>query len=390
MSSMFDVTSTMSDVATDKMQQMQDAQDQVENIGRRVDSLQVEVQESLSGIDNSIQKIEDITDSILSATRSSIQEQTIQSQLMESEAENDAMKRKEIEDSGDTDQSISIIKKALEKLQVDVNTILDNYRTNGSNDVKDITSAEQGVLKTALSIVFGGSVIASLFMSSDEEPVNEEKTEDAGTTETQNQPQVNSEVKEDADAPVEQMPTAEPPGDGETHTEEPQKAPIVEQKEDMLGKKVDLDKNKSESVVEPGKAYDEAMRSKKMVEKDGVFYYPDGIVLGDPDPVTSEAIINRGGEIYESWAADMGRDDLIKDYPEFFKDRAPISEAKKSTNGEQLSQANKTVEDAEDANRVKMAQNVINVVNQPAQKQEAPKQKTPVVIGKVTPEQILT
>lgn len=390
MSSMFDVTSTMSAVATDKMQQMQDAKDQVENIGRRVDSLQVEVQESLSGIDNSIQKIEDITDSILSATRSSIQEQTIQSQLMESEAENDAMKRKEIEDSGDTDQSISIIKKALEKLQVDVNTILDNYRTNGSNDVKDITSAEQGVLKTALSIVFGGSVIASLFMASDEEPVNEEKAEDAGTTETQNQPQVNSEVKEDADAPVEQMPTAEPPGDGETQTEEPQKAPIVEQKEDMLGKKVDLDKNKSESAVEPGKAYDEAMRSKKMVEKDGVFYYPDGIVLGDPDPQTAAAVIDKGGEIYESWAADMGRDDLIKDYPEFFKDRAPISEAKKSTNGEQLSQANKTVEDAEDANRVKMAQNVINVVNQPAQKQEAPKQKPPVVIGKVTPEQILT
>lgn len=384
MANMFDVSTTMSEVAEQQAQEMNDLMIQVDTISDKVDRIKIDFDNSMIAIDDSIETIMNTTDRIMSVSQSAIEEQQIQKQILESEQEVEALKGDQKRNSPkDLTRLLKSMEDTIKLMQFNVEKLLEENSKNKS-DIPDIGSSARKALGVALGTIFGASVLGYLFSDEENPGETEQKTEESTeSNQIAEQAAQSQEVTQEPQNTVEELPTQEPP-----KPEEEEQVQKVEPVEDMAGEKK-LTQQTTDQKMTPGQLYDKAVTSKELVKKDGVFYYPDGVVLGLDDSNYQAEIIEKGGELYESWAADSSRDILIKDHPEFFEGRKPVVEAKQASNGQQLNESNKNIEVAQYTARNNIAQNVITVINQPDPVPETKKTKTPTVIGKVTYEQIV-
>jgi hypothetical protein len=422
MASMFDVSTTMSQVAEQQAQEMGALQNQVDTISEKVDGLKVNFDNSLISIDTSIDAIVNTTDRIMFVTQNAIEEQQIQTQILESEQEVEQLKGAEKKNSSqDPTFLLRSMEEKIKLMQFNVEKLLEENSKYKSN-IPNIGSSTRKALGVALGTIFGASVLGYLFS---DEANPEEKSAETKQDSASETPAAEQQAESETDGSVEQAPQAEPPGDGEIETggsveqaplpqnKEPPKteeasgslepAPIqeppkpeeekvskIEPTEDMAGK---ITKAENAVVLR-----ERAMSSGELIKTDDAYYYPDGKVVdlrtsfgASPKgpgliPEQEAKLLEVDAEIYTKSIMDDTEENR-KEFPGLWDDKKVTAD--KPSTGDNLMKSNEKIEKSDYQVRSNIAQNMITVINQPDSAPEPSKKKTPTVIGKVTYEQIV-
>lgn len=423
MANMFDVSTTMSSVADDQVRQMDEIQGQVSAISARVDSVKSYVESSMASVDDSISRIEDITDNILSTTQDAVQEQSRQFQIIEAEKEVEDLKFKNNgEKAEDPSYEIKLIKQAIESMNVDVSRLLDAPK-NSKREVADIGSSAISALGNALTLIFGGAVIASLFAGGSEEQKAEEASDQSDNATVETVGSNNAEPKEEtatvqetsdqsgtalqsvmqqseAEKTVEELPAVEPDREIARVAMEDSKQPERKVMTDEEIQKLSDERNAvlreqereryKEIKVEVLETRRQAMESGKPIKKNGIYYEPNGDII----ELTEKGNENRAAVIIQETDSSVKNLWAIEDTPENRKlypglwDSTEISSNTPVT-GSKLVESQSQVEKSESATRSSVSQTIVNVVNQPAQQPQKEPTKPVVVIGKTTADKIL-
>lgn len=423
MANMFDVSTTMSSVADDQVRQMDEIQGQVSAISARLDSVKSYVESSMNSVDDSISRIEDITDNILSTTQDAVQEQSRQIQIIESEKEVEDLKFKNKgEKTEDPSYEIKLIEQTIKSMQVDVSRLLDAPKNN-KREVADIGSSAISALGSALALIFGGAVIASLFAGNSEEQKAEEAVDQSQNATVETTGPSNAEPKEDAitvqetaeqsgaalqdamqqsdaEKAVEELPPIEPdqntPKVAMEEAKQPERRVLSDDEIEEISNKEnnrlrEQQKAEYEEVkVEVLEARKQVMESGQPKKTNGLYILPNGdaISLGEKISYTSGQVIieETDARLTERWDIEDNPENRKK-YPGLW-DSTSVS-ANTPSKGTKLVESQTQVEQYETSTRMSVAQNVVNVVNQPAPQQQGIPKKIPVVIGSVTADKIL-
>ena len=451
MASMFDVSTTMSQIADQQAQQMGDIQAQVDRLDDKVNNLKIDFNDSLISIDDSIQKIIDVTDSMMSTTQSAIEEQQIQIQILESEEEVKNLKDKKNKNSNnDPSMLIRSLEAKVEMMKFNVEKLLDGMNSNKPS-VADIGSSARAALGVALAGIFGASVLTNLFSDSENpssaetaseggnQEGSEESSEGSGASEmsdekaTENSNNAISEKSpqeapgEDVEKPQQQAssesvekPQQQASSEQETpveSVEKPQQQASSEQEtpgenvaknyqteveplNDMAGQKknYESDLDRKDAEYEEKKRFTLETRKKAMDSgspiKDGdeIYFAPNGDVIEisprSPSKYQTTAILtDTKSKAYNIWELEDTKENRNL-YPGLWDNASDVS-AKTPSTGNELVKSNEKVEKSEDKVRANIAQNMINVINKSESDPEPEPKKTPAIIGTVTPDQIL-
>ena len=433
MASMFDVSTTMSQIADQQAQQMGDIQAQVDRLDDKVNNLKIDFNDSLISIDDSIQKIIDVTDSMMSTTQSAIEEQQIQIQILESEEEVKNLKDKKNKNSNnDPSMLIRSLEDKVEMMKFNVEKLLDGMNSNKPS-VADIGSSARAALGVALAGIFGASVLTNLFSDSENpssaetaseggnQEGSEESSEGSGASEmsdekaTENSNNAISEKSpqeapgEDVEKPQQQAssesvekPQQQASSEQETPGEDVAKnyQTEVEPLNDMVGQKAKPPKEEMTKVESAIVSREKAITSGQIVKTDDAYYFPDGKVVDlattfggrDPEPglssEESQKLHEAGVEIYFKALLEDNEENR-KEFPGLWGDTKEQVMANTPSTGNQLIKSNEQVEKSEDKVRANIAQNMITVINKSESGPEPEPKKTPAIIGTVTPDQIL-
>ena len=431
MASMFDVSTTMSQIADQQAQQMGDIQAQVDRLDDKVNNLKIDFNDSLISIDDSIQKIIDVTDSMMSTTQSAIEEQQVQIQILESEEEVENLKNKKNRNSNnDPSMLIRSLEDKIEMMKFNVKKLLDGISSNKTS-VADIGSSARAALGTALAGVFGASVLTYLF-SDKENPSSAETANEGGNQEGSEESSEGSGASEMSDEKetensnnaISEKPPQEAPGEDvekpqqeapSEDVEKPQQeapsedvkkpqqeAPSedVERKNqqtevkplnDMADQKVKTPKEEITKVESSIVLRERAITSGELIKTDDAYYYPDGKVVNVNKGLSSAEetkLIESGAELYTKFLMEDNEENR-NDFPGLWDDKKEQVTANTPSTGNQLVKSNEQVEKSEDKVRASIAQNMITVINKSESSSEPEPKKTPAIIGKITSDQIL-
>ncbi len=404
MASMFDVSTTMSQIADQQAQQMGDIQAQVDRLDDKVNDLKIDFNDSLISIDNSIQKIIDVTDSMMSTTQSAIEEQQIQIQILESEEEVKNLKDKKNKNSNnDPSMLIRSLEDKVEMMKFNVEKLLDGMNSNKTS-VADIGSSTRAALGVALAGIFGASVLTDLFSDSENpssaetaseggnQEGSEESSEGSGTSEMSDEKET-----ENSNNAISEKPPQEAPGeDVEKKDQQTEVMPL----NDMADQKIKTPKQEITKVESSIVSREKAITSGQLVKTDDAYYFPDGKVVDlattfggrDPEPglssEESQKLHEAGVEIYFKALLEDNEENR-KEFPGLWGDTKEQVMANTPSTGNQLIKSNEQVEKSEDKVRANIAQNMITVINKSESGPEPEPKKTPAIIGTVTPDQIL-
>lgn len=407
MASMFDVSTTMSQIADQQAQQMGDIQAQVDRLDDKVNNLKIDFNDSLISIDDSIQKIIDVTDSMMSTTQSAIEEQQVQIQILESEEEVENLKNKKNRNSNnDPSMLIRSLEDKIEMMKFNVKKLLDGISSNKTS-VADIGSSARAALGTALAGVFGASVLTYLF-SDKENPSSAETASEGGNQEGSEESSEGSGASEMSDEKetensnnaISEKPPQEAPGEDVEKPQQEAPSEDVEQKNqqtevkplnDMADQKAKTPKEEITKVESSIVLRERAITSGELIKTDDAYYYPDGKVVNVNKGLSSAEetkLIESGAELYTKFLMEDNEENR-KDFPGLWDDKKEQVTANTPSTGNQLVKSNEQVEKSEDKVRASIAQNMITVINKSESSSEPEPKKTPAIIGKITSDQIL-
>jgi hypothetical protein len=362
MANMFDVSTSMTETVDRQTQDLGELQQQVEQIDQRVNNLKDDFQSSLMTVDDSIEAITSITSSIIQTTQSSIEEQSIQTQLLENEEEVAALKREEKNNQNKEDGSywLKDIFKKMELLQFNVDRILDSQRNRNNDPIEDIGSKGRGMLKGVLGLLFGGAVLSYLFSDEQNQEENEE-TKKEDEKEAQDTATEQSTNNTDQDTKVEQ---SQENSSGQT----------------ILKQSVDVSENKEnmDNVIPKNDIVDSIKKDKSLS------------ISGSPG--VSAAPLNQNNLDNNTEAPKTS----VNERTTVDSANIKVSDKTESTfdsiqpkNGESIISAEERIENSNKQRRMDIAQNLITVINQPDIESNTPRKQPVSIIGKITFDQIM-